>query len=145
MSAVNSDPVTVDGEIMWQVRDESLAKDLFGELNESFRPHMEWTWKMCSRHASKLSVAYRIDKRGRKWWLALLHLGNEFQRVHLHEVGCLSCKKKQVVADPTAPELYFGCPNEREALELGWQRPTVGCVYCGSKLPTRAMWSTYEY
>jgi hypothetical protein len=55
---------------------------------------LEWTLKMCSRHASKLSVAYQIDKRGRKWWLELFHLGNQFQHFACTKLDASVAKKE---------------------------------------------------
>jgi hypothetical protein len=78
-----------------------------------------------------------------KWMFCLLLDKNQkLQRVQIENVQCKVCDWKGEIANPTIPELYYGCPDRWGALEEASKIPTVQCPSCNSKLPRYSIWAS---
>ncbi len=65
----------------------------------------------------------------------LLDKNEKVKRVQIESVHCKVCDWKGVIANPTIPELYYGCPDRWGALKEAHKTPIVNCLNCNSKLP----------
>jgi hypothetical protein len=72
--------------------------------------------------------------------MPLLKLNEEWRRVQVEHVSCLSCKWSGRIANPTEPSLYFTVPDEYAALNKASSLDRLSCPRCGAELPRHAIW-----
>ncbi|WP_028590995.1 hypothetical protein [Paenibacillus massiliensis] len=93
------------------------------------------------RKYSSFSLAFYPLGSQKKWMFCLLLSKNEkLQRVQIENVQCKVCNWKGSIANPTIPELYYGCPDRWGALEEASKIPIVHCPNCNSTLPRHSIW-----
>jgi hypothetical protein len=79
-----------------------------------------------------------------KMWMFCLLLDDKekLHRVQIENTCCKECDWTGIIANPTIPELYYGCPDRWGALEEAYQSPKVGCPNCNSLLPRHSIWTS---
>ncbi|MEJ8307399.1 hypothetical protein [Saccharibacillus sacchari] len=79
---------------------------------------------------------------GTSLWMFCLLLKKEgkLYKVQLENAECEVCKWTGQIANPTIPELYFGCRNRWDAMEEAYKAPFVPCPKCHSVLSRPTIW-----
>jgi len=73
--------------------------------------------------------------------VVLTQAHGHWQRVHIEYPACAACGWRGPIANPTEPSLYFGAPEERQALLRALALPRTGCPDCGAALDRHAIWA----
>jgi len=94
-------------------------------------------------HANRFSLGLHRVKHPAHLWMpvALMRPHGHWQRVHIEYPACATCGWRGPIANPTEPSLYFGVPEERQALARAWALPRTGCPDCGAALGRPAIWA----
>lgn len=96
-----------------------------------------------SKHESEFCLGmYRPGKMSASWLPLLLFRESKsrWRRVQLERQVCGTCGWAGATANTTEPSLYFGVPNELEAIRDASLQPRLGCPSCGKVLPRAAIW-----
>lgn len=91
-------------------------------------------------HKSFSLAFYPLGKHKMWMFCLLFYTGEDLQRVQIENTRCDNCNWEGIIANPTIPELYFGCPNEWEALNRAYESPKVNCPSCNGTLSRHAIW-----
>lgn len=93
------------------------------------------------RKHSSFSLAFYSVGNLKKWMFCLLFDNKEkLQRVQIENVQCKVCNWTGMIANPTIPELYYGCPDRWGALDEAYKTQIVNCPSCNSALPRHSIW-----
>lgn len=92
------------------------------------------------QHGSFYLAFYTLGIKGKWNFCLLFEMNSKLQRVQIESVKCKECNWEGIIANPTIPELYYGCPDRWGALDEAYQIPIVHCPQCDSKLPRHAIW-----
>jgi hypothetical protein len=85
---------------------------------------------------------YKTTHIAKSWSvMPLLKLNEEWHRVQIEHVSCLSCEWNGRIANPTEPSIYFTVPDEFEALRKAFSLKRLPCPKCGAELPRHAVWT----
>lgn len=95
------------------------------------------------RKYSSFSLAfYPLGNQNKYMFCLLIDKNGKLQRVQIENVQCKVCDWNGFIANPTIPELYYGCPDRWEALEEANKTPIVHCPNCNSTLPRHSIWAS---
>ncbi|GGF88164.1 hypothetical protein GCM10010912_36790 [Paenibacillus albidus] len=84
-------------------------------------------------------ICYLIGQQ-RRWMFCIVYrLENTWRRVQIENLVCNKCGWKGISANPAIPELYFGVPNEWDALKKS--SAAQSCPQCAEKLPRDSLWT----
>lgn len=85
---------------------------------------------------------YPLGDQNKWMFCLLLNMNNKLQRVQIENVQCQECNWFGIIANPTIPELYYGCPDRWEVLDEAHKTPRVNCPNCSSPLPRHSIWAS---
>lgn len=89
------------------------------------------------------SIAFYPLGKFNKWMFCLLfHTSDKLQRVQIENVHCTNCNWTGIIANPTFPELYLGCPDRWAVQNEAYESPKVNCPTCNHGLPRYAIWTS---
>ena len=98
-----------------------------------------------TKHPDTFRLGITRSKGLRSWIvLPLLLIGDRLQRVQIEYVTCGQCGRRQTIANPSEPSLYFGVPDRMAVNRAALKLPRVNCPNCGAPLPIMAVWAQLQ-
>lgn len=137
----------IDGQIVYYIVATKAFELLVNNPVIEDKPINAWdtACKMMDfvRKYSSFSLAfYELGNQNTYMFCLLLEKNGKLQRVQIENVQCKVCGWKGIIANPTIPELYNGCPDRWGALEEAYKTPIVHCPNCNSTLPRHSIWAS---
>ncbi|MDN4621062.1 hypothetical protein QCD85_23290 [Paenibacillus sp. PsM32] len=83
---------------------------------------------------------YPFGKQNILMFCLFMNIADKLQRVQMERVNCSICNWTGIIANPTIPQLYYGCCNRWELLKEANEIPVVNCPFCGHVLPRHSIW-----
>lgn len=65
---------------------------------------------------------------------------NEWVRVTIEKVNCLSCTWNGIAANPSIVDMFFGMNNEIEGIKKMNKYDFINCPKCGNPISRKAIW-----